>query len=181
MSRLEEQQKEIATIRERTLKLKLSDADVRRLAEKAGAYDLTVSELIENFIGDLVCGTYSNGSDERDYAEQWFERCWFSMFPDNTFLKFLIEWGDVYHALELWDDIQQAKEEIDEIRNHPEDYDEFELPAVQEDMGYWREQLEEYFISYQNTTYEAVDSNLENGMKKVLAWRKRISALMDPV
>lgn len=175
------QQDEIKTIRERTLKLKLSDADVRRLAEKAGAYGLTVSELIENFIGDLVCGTYSNGSDERDYAERWFDRCWFGMFPDNTFLKFLIEWGDVYHALELWDDIQQAKEEIDEIKSHPEDYDEFELPAVQEDMDYWQEQLEEYFVSYQNESSEAVDSSLERGMEKVLEWRKKNFMLMEPV
>ena len=37
----------------------------------------TIGELIENFAGDLVGGTYSNGSDERDYADQWFERCWF--------------------------------------------------------------------------------------------------------
>ena len=27
----------------------------------------TIGELIENFAGDLVGGTYSNGSDERDY------------------------------------------------------------------------------------------------------------------
>ena len=33
----------------------------------------TIGELIENFAGDLVGGTYSNGSDERDYADQWFE------------------------------------------------------------------------------------------------------------
>lgn len=26
----------------------------------------TIGELIENFAGDLVGGTYSNGSDERD-------------------------------------------------------------------------------------------------------------------
>ena len=36
--------------------------------------------------GSDLCGTYSNGSDERMYAEQWFERCWFGMFPEHTLL-----------------------------------------------------------------------------------------------
>ena len=96
-------------------------------------------------------------------------------------MKFLIEWGGVYHALELWDDIQQAKEEIDEIESRPEDYDEFELPAVQEDIDYWQEQLEEYFVSYQNEGSEAVDSSLESGMEKVLEWRRKNFTLMEPV
>ena len=75
----EQQNKEIEIIKPRTLEIKLSDADVKRLAEKAGAHGLSVAELLKAFIGDLVCGTYSNGSDERMYAEQWFERCWFGM------------------------------------------------------------------------------------------------------
>ena len=53
-----QQQEEIETIRSRTIEVKLSDADVKRISEKAAAHGLTVGELIENFIGDLVCGTY---------------------------------------------------------------------------------------------------------------------------
>ena len=52
-----QQQEEIETIRSRTIEVKLSDADVKRISEKAAAHGLTVGELIENFIGDLVCGT----------------------------------------------------------------------------------------------------------------------------
>lgn len=65
------QKNEIETIKPRTITVNLSDADVKRLAEKSGEGGLTISELLENFIGDLVDGTYSNGSDERMYAEQW--------------------------------------------------------------------------------------------------------------
>ena len=68
MSWGEEQQKEIETIRERKITVKLSDADCDRLARKCGKHGLTIGELIENFVGDLVGGTYSNGSDERDYT-----------------------------------------------------------------------------------------------------------------
>ena len=38
----------------------------------------------------VVFDTYSNGSDERDYADQWFERCWFGMFPEPTLLNHLL-------------------------------------------------------------------------------------------
>lgn len=48
-----QQQEEIETIRSRTIEVKLSDADVKRISEKAAAHGLTVGELIENFIGDL--------------------------------------------------------------------------------------------------------------------------------
>lgn len=78
MTQYEEQQKEIKTIRGRRFILKLSDADVERINELAKSVQLTAPELLQNFIGDLVDGTYSNGSDERMYAEQWFNRCWFA-------------------------------------------------------------------------------------------------------
>ena len=83
MSYGEEQQKEIETIRERKITVKLSDADCDRLARKCGEHGLTIGELIENFVGDLVGGTYSNGSDERDYADRWFERCWFLAYQSS--------------------------------------------------------------------------------------------------
>lgn len=44
---------------ERKITVKLSDADCDRLARKCGKYGLTIGELIENFVGDLVGGTYS--------------------------------------------------------------------------------------------------------------------------
>ena len=43
-------------------------------AVNCGEHGLTIGELIENFVGDLVGGTYSNGSDERDYADHIFLR-----------------------------------------------------------------------------------------------------------
>ena len=51
MSWGEEQKKEIETIRERKITVKLSDADCDRLARKCGEHGLTIGELIENFVG----------------------------------------------------------------------------------------------------------------------------------
>lgn len=85
------QEEEIRTIKPRNYTIKLSDADVERLAKTAGAYGITASELLENFIGDLVSGTYSNGSDERMYAEQWAERCWFALNPEKNLIHYLCD------------------------------------------------------------------------------------------
>ena len=109
----EQQKKEIKTIKERKITVKLSDKDCNRLARKCGKHGLTVGELIENFIGDLVGGTYSNGSDERDYAERWFERCWFGMFQEPTLLNHLLCFGyDPEDYLDLLDNIETIKENI---------------------------------------------------------------------
>ena len=114
MSWGEEQQKEIETIRERKITVKLSDADCDRLARKCGKHGLTIGELIENFVGDLVGGTYSNGSDERDYADQWFERCWFGMFPEPTLLNHLLNLGyEPEHYLDMLENVETIKSDIE--------------------------------------------------------------------
>lgn len=113
MSWGEEQKKEIETIRERKITVKLSDADCDRLARKCGEHGLTIGELIENFVGDLVGGTYSNGSDERDYADQWFERCWFGMFPEPTLLNHLLNLGyEPEHYLDMLENVETVDEYI---------------------------------------------------------------------
>ena len=42
------------------------------------------------------------------YAEQWFERCWFGMFPDLTFLRYLIEWGGLDEVIGAWENIKST-------------------------------------------------------------------------
>lgn len=118
-----EQQKEIETISPREYKLNLSDADVERIAKTAGSYGMTVSELLENFIGDLVNGTYTNGSDERMYAQQWAERCWFSYDQDKSLVKYLCDGWDYEFSdlLGVLDRIESIKADIVEEENHIED------------------------------------------------------------
>ena len=100
--------------RERKITVKLSDADCDRLARKCGEHGLTIGELIENFVGDLVGGTYSNGSDERDYADQWFERCWFGMFPEPTLLNHLLNLGyEPEHYLDMLENVETIKSDIE--------------------------------------------------------------------
>ena len=102
----EQQQKEIETIKDRNITIKLSDADCERLAKKCCKHGLSIGQLLESFIGDLVDGTYTNGSDERMYANQWFERCGFTMYEEDTLLNQLINFDiDIEDFLVTCDEI----------------------------------------------------------------------------
>lgn len=107
----EGQKEEIQTIRERTITVKLSDADCQRLAEKAAEAGETIDSLMEGFIGDLVDGTYTHGSDEVDCAQRWFERSY--LFTcQTTFLSYLIQYGEVNEIIERLSDIEDMKKDI---------------------------------------------------------------------
>lgn len=149
------QEEEIKTIKERTITLKLSDADCERIAKKAGKHSLTVGELLENFIGDLVGGTYSNGSDERDRAEQWFERCWFGMFPEETLLWYLLDWGhDVDDFLTVYDELKYYEA-------NPEKYLEEVAEAKENGENLWFEDEYHNYVDEFLNSHKDIDINKE--------------------
>ena len=75
----------------RIVSIRLYQDEVEELCRKSGKVGLSIGELFENFVADLICGTHTNGSDERMYIEQWFDRCYFSIMPEETFLSYLLE------------------------------------------------------------------------------------------
>ncbi len=108
MKNYSNQEKEIATIKKRNISISLSDADCERLAIKAGTVGLTVDELLRNFIGDLVDGTYSNGSDERMYANQWLERTCIFHSSHNTLLIYLLNTNGIGAVRSLIENYDKA-------------------------------------------------------------------------
>lgn len=178
---MEKQEQEIKTIRARIIRLELSDADVERIWKKAGSVNLTVSQLLESFIGDLVDGTYTNGSDERMYANQWFDRCGFGMFPDKTFLGYLIEYGCLEDVLEKWEDIKTAKEELKYAEEHPMKFEADDIEGWKEDLEYWQTSLDETFEEYKENARDEEVSTLEEEMKKVIEWHEVVEHMKDSV
>lgn len=176
MSYGEEQKKEIATIKERDIKINLSDADVQRIWKKAGSVGLTVSELLENFIGDLVYGTYSNGSDERIFANEWFDRCGFKMFSNKTFLIYLIDspFDDVESTMELWDDIKNVKEELASAEAHKDEFTVDDIEGMEEDLAYWNEQLNNIYSEFQDWAKGEQIGTQEEEMGRVLKWNEQM-------
>lgn len=163
------QKNEIETIKPRTITVNLSDADVKRLAEKSGEGGLTISELLENFIGDLVDGTYSNGSDERMYAEQWYQRCWFAMFSDDTFLKFLLLWGDLDDYIDLMDELESNKKEMAEMTADAEEYSAEERDELQEYINELQKEIDYYWGNFWSETAKKNPMFLKK--KSKILWR----------
>ncbi|WP_307993034.1 molecular chaperone GrpE [uncultured Clostridium sp.] len=150
-----EQAKEIETIKERTITIKLSDADCERISNLVGKHEITVSQLLENFIGDLVSGTYSNGSDERYMAEQWFNRCWFGMFPEETLLRYLLEnFIDVEDFLTTYDEFKHYETNPQEFADEVE-----EAKENGEEMLWFEEEYHDYIDEF-------IDNNKDIDMEK---------------
>lgn len=149
----------------RTIKLELSDEECEQLAEMAGKGGLSVSELLENFIQDLVGGERSNGSDERECAKQWYDRCWFGMFPERTFLCYLLkEYGiDIFRKT-----IERKRECQEDIKFFMEDLTQSEKKwenAV--DIDGKRYGSEEEYRSDLMEYLENLKSMVENAEEKI--------------
>lgn len=157
-------QNEVKTTCARDFKINLSTADFDRLYEKAESVGLTPSQLLENFIGDLVCGTYTNGSDERMYANQWFDRCGFSYLErPKSFLGWLLEYntGDTICSYAMdWLFVKEYEDNLEEL-------DRNEL----NDMLSIKEELESDFAEYRSSKYAISDTTLENEMQKIVEYR----------
>lgn len=153
---------------QRKIVLKIPEEDVKSLCRKAGRVGLSVSDLLENFVADLVgSDTRSNGSDERMYADSWFDRCWFSIEPDQTFLSYLMDWYSVSDTVSTWDTLKELRQ-LDE----PDEYD-------KEEIEYLTEEINELFKAYQETCRYATDKAVEEGMEKVLKWNEEREALLE--
>lgn len=161
-----EQKEEIKTIRPRTITLELSDADCERISDQAAMYGLTVGELLQNFIGDLVDGTYSNGSDERMYADQYCERCWFSWFNKNLLNHLARDLRDVEDFLDTWNEKQYSEE-------HPEEYADDRAELVDGEKLWFEEEIEEA-MKFWKPDYEIKMNDEISICKKWLEERKRM-------
>ena len=171
---------EIETIKPRSITVNLSDADVRRLAEKSGEGGLTISELLENFIGDLVDGTYSNGCVERMYAEQWYQRCWFAMFSDDTFLKFLLLWGDLDDFIDLMNEMESSKKEMAEVTADAENCSAEERDELQEYINDLQKEIDYYWGKFLERKRQKESYVFEKEIKNIMAWKSQLDTILDP-
>ena len=165
---------ETQTVKARRLEINLSDADVKRISEKACEYGLTVSELIENFIGDLVCGTFTNGSDERMYAKEWVNRCNFTILKDRAFVRFLAVSG-------LLSDVLDLLHYIDNCQNNlaSDEADLEEAEEIQAEVEDYQDQIKEYWDAYVLENKGNQQRNFEEEMEKVREWKANYEQLLN--
>ncbi len=180
MSYGEEAKKEAETVAPRTFTVNLSDADVKRLYKKAAEASLTPEELFENFVGDLVDGTYSNGSDERMCAEEWYNRCWFSFNYFGSFLAYLVRECEYEDFINSFETAEESAEELLEMNiddfvnkeSYDEEHDFFSLRL--EDAN---KEIKEIFDGY--CEYNKEHKEYDEELKPVLKYRDGLAAALS--
>lgn len=194
MNTFEEKKKEIETIKERTFNLKLSDADYMKIAKKAACAELSVESLLTGFIGDLVDGTYSHGSDERELAYKWYVRCGFTHCNNESFLHYLLAESDIEDFINTLKNIEECKKGAEDAlkeTEHPStkwnEYtqvdgtpryntlDEYIQQAKQEYKDYMNElQLSTETLDYDWNSYlkwtDGKNPDREKEIEKVVEW-----------
>lgn len=180
MTPYEQQVAEIKTIKPREFKLNLSDADVERLFEKAYSNGITPEELIEGYLGDLLCGTYTHGSDERDLADEYFERCGYSMGFVDSFLQWSLEedwYSDLITAIEIIDDVESIKNNTsltaEEIQKELEEWD--------EELQLANEAITEHYGSYceYKKRHGEEPETLETGINKIREYDVKLRQMLE--
>ena len=177
MSPRERQQQEIATIKERNVVLSLSDADCDRLARKAGEAGISIGELLEGFIGDLVGGTYTHGSDEEYLVKQWFDRCGFRMHEESLLQNLINLEYDVDTFLDVCDNIKQCEEDIIKSKEHPEEYDPEEITYLEDDLECYRDEYNDFTEDFRSD-HKAADMDKE--IELCRKWVEDYISLKEP-
>lgn len=157
----------------RMITLDILDDDAKKVFNLAAGHGLTVAELIENFVGDLVCGNRRNGSDECDCAKQWFNRCWFGMFPEYTFIHYLIDWWEIENFiddLEFMDDMEMGDKDAEsdeEKADYQLDYDSAKVNIV------------DYYNEYiQNCPKDEKPQSYDDAINAIRKYKEDLSAWM---
>jgi len=169
------QKEEIATIKEREIKISLSDADVRRLWKLAAKAGMSAGELLASFVGDLVDGTYTNGSDERMHAQAWFDRCGFSWLAPKTLLRYLIDCDELDIFVAAWRVIEELDEELADCRSQAE------RDELEDEIAHWKGEIDEYFALCAEWHGGEAPGTLEAEAAKVLAWHDGLAAAVGDV
>ena len=131
---------------ERIIPVKISENDRIQLLEICGRYDITVPQLLENFIADITNSKYSCGSDEREFARKYIKRCYdMPKMEHTTFRSWLAEnykysLNDFY---ELIADLAEAEERLTEYADDEEVKEDCEIT-----IEYCRKQIENIKTEY---------------------------------
>lgn len=103
---------------EQIITLNITEDSAQRLNHMVGEANFSVAELLENFIADLTCGMYNNGSNECDAALNWFELVadWRN---DHSFLSYLCTnyLDGVQEVIDLQDDIDCLEVQLADAGN----------------------------------------------------------------
>ena len=168
---IEQKNIDLATTEDRTITLKLSDTDCDRLFNLCGKRGITVTDLLQHFIEDLIGGTDINRREESVYARKYFEKCLFDVSPEATLLNLLLNKNyDIYHDfLGVIDDIDGGYVDLEHYKKYPDFFNEEDFAFLNGEIDGWEKQIAEIKADFlkQNET-----ADWEKEVEKVEQWWK---------
>ena len=169
--------------KKRAFTLELTDEDTAEFICKCYQDGTTPAEVLEGFINDLIAGSRTRGSDERMYAEQYYERCGYGFFFSGeyrTFTQWLLrEYGDysLKEIIDSLDDIKAFEEEIAYLKEHPDECEEGEIEDLEAEIKGSTEDIEWYYQEYTEGTTKP--DTLEEGIKGVREYLDMIERIKE--
>lgn len=139
----------MSELKKRSIQINLSDQDLEKVLDLCGRHQLTIGNLVSHFLSDLVYGdSYLSGSDERDYANRYYDRTCAGRFAEKTILSYLLseECDPETEFLNYLDNIERLKKEKEHLEKYPEEALEGELEDIIEELEGTQEAID-YRIS----------------------------------
>ena len=163
--------------KERGFTMLLSDKEAERLYIKASLAGMTIGQLMESFAQDLICGSQTNGSDERDLANMWYDRCVFCV-PSGFLHYTLSHEGEsgVRGLVERWENLKEAEKRL--AGGLEEFWDQEDMDAEAEGVRQGRLELEEDYRRYEDREGRK-GPGLEEEIRDLTQWLGDLEALLD--
>ncbi|MDO5817018.1 MAG: hypothetical protein Q4Q26_05330 [Eubacteriales bacterium] len=146
--------------------LELHEDDLKAILYRLAADGTDMTELLEGFISDLVCGKNRHGSDECDRAKAYYDRCLYGFFEEDTFLRYLLESGEMEYFLSVLEDVEAYRE----WSNDGEDYKEELKEAEEAKNRFYNEWAE---------SHKTPPQNRGEAFEQVEKWHKEYEKFMD--
>lgn len=161
-----------ATLRERDFKLNLTDYETRTLLNEATKRDITIEELLEDFIANFTSSTRSRGSDEVNLANEYVDRCLYYFRSTDGFAQWLTIEGNILQAICDIQEIEQTKTFLD---LNKDELNEDDIKDREDDIDAAQMELDGFYKEY---TEVGGKEDKEEAFKRLQAYRKRKGELL---
>lgn len=142
------------------ISLEIPEKNLKDILYKLAADDISLKTLLENFVNDLVYGIDSNGSDECDRANAYYNRCTYGLSQNDTFLRYLLKSGEIDDFLLLMEKSEAYREWIEAGENYNQ-----ELLEVEKEC-------DSFFVGWLSG-YDRPPQPKEEAYKQVKTWNKK--------
>lgn len=167
-------------LKPRQVTLQLSDIHCEEIFKICGSRNLTVSQLLETFLKDLLGEEpLMFESNECALAKRWLEEYDFYNKPNKTLLKWLHDDGaDVEEFSQLGYEIDLAQEALNNMMTFFWNHTAEEVEKTKADLKTYKEEFEDYKRRYLE---ENPSANWEKEMKDVRTWLSSGYQFLYPV